>query len=137
MDEKYSESNKATVYAGIALVVIGCLLFGAFMLIFVLDTLNIPFIELNMTVLNVCIFGGVFFVISGLVLKNIDKIKQRQEETRLEHEAEEEEIMEHEEEGAINLFSVHNEKTIMVKCRACGKLNDENAKFCCECGDKL
>ncbi|MEZ5977555.1 MAG: zinc ribbon domain-containing protein [Planctomycetota bacterium] len=26
---------------------------------------------------------------------------------------------------------------VMIKCRACGKLNEEDSKFCQECGEKL
>jgi hypothetical protein len=29
------------------------------------------------------------------------------------------------------------QKVVMVKCPACGKLNDEDSKFCRECGRKF
>jgi hypothetical protein len=29
------------------------------------------------------------------------------------------------------------EKVIMIKCQKCGKLNEEDSKFCQECGTKL
>ena len=29
------------------------------------------------------------------------------------------------------------EKVIMIKCQSCGKLNEEDSKFCQECGKKL
>lgn len=29
------------------------------------------------------------------------------------------------------------EKVVMVKCRACGKLNEEDSKFCQECGQAI
>ncbi|WP_372846460.1 zinc ribbon domain-containing protein [Pontiella sp.] len=29
------------------------------------------------------------------------------------------------------------EKIIMLKCPACGTLNEENSKFCQECGQKI
>ncbi len=29
------------------------------------------------------------------------------------------------------------EKVIMIKCPACGKLNEEDSKFCQECGNQL
>ena len=29
------------------------------------------------------------------------------------------------------------EKVVMIKCRSCGKLNDEDSKFCQECGHGL
>ncbi|MGL6194222.1 MAG: zinc ribbon domain-containing protein [Thermoguttaceae bacterium] len=38
-------------------------------------------------------------------------------------------------------FSKHTdtaqEKIIMIRCQSCGKLNEENSKFCNECGGKL
>ena len=29
------------------------------------------------------------------------------------------------------------ERVVMIKCRACGKLNEEDSKFCQECGERL
>ena len=29
------------------------------------------------------------------------------------------------------------ERVIMIKCRNCGKLNEEDSKFCQECGEKI
>jgi hypothetical protein len=40
------------------------------------------------------------------------------------------------EEADVNL-SHKAEKVIMVKCQHCGKLNEENAKFCNECGKEI
>jgi len=34
-------------------------------------------------------------------------------------------------------FGVKCEKVIMVKCLACGDLNEEDSEFCQECGRKL
>ena len=40
--------------------------------------------------------------------------------------------------GGINISLDNNTKEkIMVKCRECGTLNDENAQFCDNCGKKL
>jgi len=36
-------------------------------------------------------------------------------------------------EAAVKLGGGEPEKVVMIKCRACGKLNDEDAKFCKEC----
>jgi hypothetical protein len=33
--------------------------------------------------------------------------------------------------------SCNSEKLVMVKCQSCGKLNDQDAKFCQECGRKF
>jgi hypothetical protein len=37
-------------------------------------------------------------------------------------------------EAQVGVGSRSSEKTVMLKCRACGKLNNEDAKFCQECG---
>ena len=29
------------------------------------------------------------------------------------------------------------EKVVMIRCRECGKLNEEDSKFCQECGKKI
>jgi hypothetical protein len=40
-------------------------------------------------------------------------------------------------EAGISLGGKQPERVIMVKCQACGKLNQEDAKFCQECGKKM
>jgi len=30
-----------------------------------------------------------------------------------------------------------SEKVVMIKCRACGKLNEEDSRFCQECGKEI
>lgn len=40
--------------------------------------------------------------------------------------------------GGIKLdVDTHKEQIIKIKCQACGTLNDENAKFCDECGQSI
>jgi len=44
------------------------------------------------------------------------------------------------EEADINLGGNHNSKpqqVVMIKCRHCGKLNEEDSKFCQECGKPI
>ena len=40
-------------------------------------------------------------------------------------------------EADINLGKGSSEKIIMIKCRKCEKLNEEDSKFCQECGKPL
>jgi hypothetical protein len=40
-------------------------------------------------------------------------------------------------EAGIALGGKQPERVVMVKCQACGKLNQEAAKFCQECGKKM
>ena len=40
-------------------------------------------------------------------------------------------------EAGIALGDKEPERVVMVKCQACGKLNQEDAKFCQECGQKM
>ena len=40
-------------------------------------------------------------------------------------------------EADINLGKGSPEKVIMIKCRNCEKLNEEDSKFCQECGKPL
>ena len=40
-------------------------------------------------------------------------------------------------EAQIKNLGHESTKIIMIKCQACGKLNQENAKFCQECGKKM
>ena len=39
-------------------------------------------------------------------------------------------------EANINLGS-KSEKVVLIKCRACGKLNEQDSKFCQECGKEI
>ena len=41
------------------------------------------------------------------------------------------------EEADIDLGAGKSEKVIMIKCRECGKLNEEDSKFCQECGKTI
>ena len=43
-------------------------------------------------------------------------------------------------EADVNLGSGRSskpEQVIMIKCRDCGKLNEEDSKFCQECGERM
>jgi len=40
-------------------------------------------------------------------------------------------------EADISLGPAEPEKVVMIKCPACGRLNEEDSKFCQECGGKL
>jgi hypothetical protein len=40
-------------------------------------------------------------------------------------------------EAGISLGGKQPERVVMVKCQACGRLNQEDAKFCQDCGKKL
>jgi len=40
-------------------------------------------------------------------------------------------------EADVNLGSGKPEKVIMIRCRACGKLNEEDSIFCQECGEEV
>ena len=40
-------------------------------------------------------------------------------------------------EADVNFGRSAPERVVMIKCRACGKLNEEDSKFCQECGTAL
>ena len=40
-------------------------------------------------------------------------------------------------EADISLGGKAQEKIVMIKCSTCGKLNEEDSRFCQECGGKL
>ena len=40
------------------------------------------------------------------------------------------------EEANVNL-GTKPEKVVMIKCPSCGKLNEEDSKFCQECGKQI
>ncbi|MCA9109979.1 MAG: zinc-ribbon domain-containing protein [Planctomycetaceae bacterium] len=46
-------------------------------------------------------------------------------------------VMDALDEAEIDLGSGKAERVVMVKCRECGKLNEEDSKFCQECGKPI
>jgi uncharacterized OB-fold protein len=36
-----------------------------------------------------------------------------------------------------NVAGARSEKVVMIKCRSCGKLNEEDSKFCQQCGKQI
>lgn len=40
-------------------------------------------------------------------------------------------------EADINLGAGRQDKVVMIRCRECGKLNEEDSKFCQECGKAI
>jgi hypothetical protein len=147
MTRQISEERKTAYYGGGVLIVIGFLLFFS-----VFITGAIHFGDFNNFAANARSqmfrgFGGMAFIVVGVVIRNIgarglagsgvvldpDRAKQELEPySRMAGGM----IKDAMDEADVHLGS-RPEKVVMIKCPACGRLNEEDSKFCQECGKKM
>ncbi|WP_427339062.1 zinc ribbon domain-containing protein [Caloranaerobacter sp. DY30410] len=151
MSNKISTKRKVTYYIGISLTIIGFLMF--FSVFFI-----------GFTAINEPNFGGIssafvrapigmILVIAGAILQNIGKRGAAGSGIILDPEKAREDLkpfntakgkMINDVVENIDILKNFNGKSssvtkevVKIRCRNCGKLNDENAKFCNECGKEL
>jgi hypothetical protein len=144
--DKISSGRKATYYIGIGMIVLGVILFFS-VFFFAIGSFNNPWKTPPFQ--NAVI--GMILMIAGSVLLNIgakgaagsgmilDPEKAR-EDLKPYNEAKGEMINDTlEQVKVLDKFTGHNEvkEVVKIKCRGCGALNDEDAKFCKGCGERL
>lgn len=145
---KLSQKRKATYYIGMGIMVLGMILFlSVFLSVFTMmsnpDSFRIP-------PFGNSIIGFIFIIIGNLIMRIGAKgaagsgiildPEQAREDLKPFNEAKG---------GMINdvisnidvvddiIKSTHEKEIIKIKCRSCGSLNDEDAKFCKGCGAAL
>ena len=140
MARKISEERKAAYYIGIGLSILGFLLF--FSLFFSAPNVNAnPFGTGR-------IVSGMALIIIGSLIAKIGSRGLAGSGVILDPDQAKEELEPYSrmaggmlkdviEEADITVGGRQPEKIIMVKCRSCGKLNNEDAKFCQECGTQM
>ena len=146
---KISNERKATYYIGIGMIVIGFILF--FSVFFsVASFMNNPFGGgKEPSFMNSIV--GMVLIIAGAIVMNIGARGAAGSGLLLDPEKAREDLKPFNEAkgGMINdvitnidavdkIISPHEEKEVIkIKCRSCGSLNDEDAKFCKGCGQEL
>lgn len=152
MSNKISVERKALYYIGMGLVVIGFILFISGFFIF--GRGFDPFFDSGMPPFFKRALIGMICIIVGRVLMNIGARGAAGSGIILDPEKAREDIKPYSSAtGGIindvieNIDIVKNKKNshdkkelqqiIKVKCQSCGELNDEDAKFCKSCGDKI
>jgi hypothetical protein len=148
MGKEISEGRKTAYYIGMILAVIGAISFGSVFVSGILNFGNFDNFEARGKSMAARAFGGMALIIAGLIVMNIgargaagsglvlDPKKAREDLepfTRMAGGMVKDAL----DEADIKLGKSDSEKVIMIKCRKCGKLNEEDSKFCQECGQPL
>jgi len=151
MGRKISEERKTAYYFGMVLMIIGGLLFASTFLTAVMDIGDFPdFDEFDAHAKSAAIraFGGMALLIIGGIIRGVgarglagsgvvlDPEQARQDlepYTRMAGGMVKDAL----DEAEITIGPSRPEKVVMIKCPACGKLNEEDSKFCQECAAKL
>jgi hypothetical protein len=146
--KEISEERKAAYYIGMIISIIGGILFGSCFLSFALHFGDFDLGPSFGKSLAGRGFGGMFLIILGSIIRNIgargaagsglvlDPKKAREDLepfTRMGGGMLKDAL----DEADIHLGKGSSEKVIMIKCRNCQKLNEEDSKFCQECGKPL
>ncbi len=146
--KEISEERKAAYYIGMIISIIGGLLFGSTFLSFAIHFGDFDLGPSFGKSLAGRAFGGMFLIILGSIIRTIgargaagsglvlDPKKAREDLepfTRMGGGM----IKDALDEADIHLGKGSSEKVIMIKCRNCQKLNEEDSKFCQECGKPL
>ncbi len=147
---KIPQERKAIYYAGLILIIVGFILFLSVFFSFA-SIMNNPdtMFDKGPSFGN-AIIGMIFIIIGGIVM-NIGAKGAAGSGIILDPEKAREDLKPFNEAkgGMINdvisnvdivdkLVSPQEEKQIIkIKCRSCGSLNDEDAKFCKSCGQEL
>ena len=148
MSERISEGRKGAYYAGLALMIVGGLLFASTFVTFATHFGDFTNFEGNMKSNALRAFGGMALLIVGGIIRGIGARGLAGSGVVLDPERAREELEPYSrlaggmvkdalDEADIDLGGGRSEKVVMVKCSSCGKLNEEDSKFCQECGRKL
>jgi hypothetical protein len=151
MTRQISEERKAAYYIGIGLMIVGGLTFASIFLSFAthfgehfaMDD-GAAFGK-SMAIRG---FGGMGLMMLGAIISSIGARGLAGSGVILDPEEAREELEPYTrmvggmakdalDEAQIKLGGAGPEKVVMVRCQACGKLNEEDSKFCRECGKKF
>ena len=147
MTKQISEKRKFAYYLGMGLMILGGILFASTFVTSAIHFGDFSNFESNAKSGMFGAFGGMALLIIGGVVRRIgarglagsgvvlDPEKARQElepYSRMAGGMVKDAL----DESNVNLGG-KPEKVVMVKCPACGKLNEADSKFCQECGRKI
>ncbi|MCF7956807.1 MAG: zinc ribbon domain-containing protein [Phycisphaerae bacterium] len=144
MGKRISEERKAAYYIGGMISILGAILFLS---LFVTVAMNIGNHSFDPKSAFVRAFTGFFLIIVGRIISTIGARGLAGSGVVLDPEKARDELEPYSrmaggmvkdalDEADINLGG-KSEKVIMVRCLACSKLNEEDSKFCQECGQKI
>jgi hypothetical protein len=151
MGRKISEGRKTAYYVGMGLAIVGGLLFASTFVSFIarfVDFSNFAGRARSEAAMG---FGGMALLVVGVIVMNIGARGAAGSGLILDPDKAREDLEPFTRMGggmlkdALDEADIHlggggprtPDKVVMIKCCACGKLNEEGSKFCQECGKPL
>ena len=148
MTKHISDERKTAYYVGMGLSVIGGLMFFSVFITAAMNFGDFGNFESNVRSSMFCAVGGMALLIVGGILRGIGAQGLAGSGVLLNPEKAKSELEPYSrmaggmlkdalEEADIKLGAKEPVRVIMVKCGECGKLNEDDSKFCQECGKQL
>jgi hypothetical protein len=145
MGHRISAERKAGYYFGMVLIVLGAILFFS---LFIQAALNMGNHGFNPKWGFVRAFIGMGMIIAGAAIRGISARGLRGSGVILDPAGARQDLEPYTrmaggmvkdalDEADISLGTRSPEKVVMIRCQACGKLNEDDSKFCQECGRPL
>lgn len=147
MTKQISSERKVAYYIGMGLMILGGILFASTFVTFIMNFGNFNNFESNAKSGMLRAFGGMALLIVGGIVRGIGALGVAGSGVKLNPQQAKEELEPYSrmaggmikdvlDESGINIER-KSEKIIMIKCQSCGKLNEEDSKFCQECGKNI
>lgn len=147
MTRQISEERKTAYYVGMGLMILGGILFASTFVTFAMHFGDFSNFESDAKSNMFRAFGGMALLVVGGIIRGIGARGLAGSGVVLDPEKARQELEPYSrmaggmvkdvlDEANINLGG-KPEKVVMIKCPACGKLNEEDSKFCQECGRKI
>jgi hypothetical protein len=148
MTKQISEGRKAAYYLGMGLMILGGVLFASTFVTFAINFGDFSNFESNAKSGMFRAFGGMALLVVGGIIRGIGARGVAGSGVILDPEQARSELEPYSrmaggmvkdalDEADVELGTGKAERVIMVKCRECGKLNEEDSKFCQECGKEI
>ncbi len=147
MAKQISDNRKAAYYIGMVLMMIGGLLFFSVFITAAMNFGNSDNFQANAQSSMFRAFGGMALLIIGGIVRGIGARGLAGSGVVLDPEKARQELEPYSrmaggmvkdvlDEADVKLGG-KSERVIVIKCSDCGKLNEEDSKFCQECGNKM
>lgn len=149
MTNNISSNRKGLYYFGMALIVVGLLLFGSTFVTAIARFGDFTDFTGQVQSSGMRAFGGIALCVVGGVLRTMGSRGLAGSGAVLDPEQARKDLEPYSRQmggmvkDALDAADIRlgggggSAKVVMVKCRACGKLNEEDSKFCQECGKPL
>lgn len=147
MARRISQERKAAFYGGTALMIVGLLLFASTFLTF-FSMFGGSFEPMaNMQSVMLRAFGGMALIFVGGLVRGVGALGLAGAGVVLDPEKARDELEPYGRmaggmiKDALDEADVHlgakATEVVKIRCRSCGKLNEEDSKFCQECGERI